>query len=226
MVTVPLIAGGLPVSAALMVLLAAYAHAGWNAIAHAFDDKLVALVLVTVGGVAVSVPLIVFAPAPDRSSLPWLGVSALLHVAYVLLLVLSYRLGEFGQMYPLARGSAPLLVTLIAAVLVREVPRPLELAGVVVVAVGLASLVGGVPHRREVPAVLAALATGATIAVYTVVDGTGVRLSGSPAGYTGCETSIVVGAIIGAAVFKEGIGVRRVVATLVVAAGVVLINLA
>ncbi len=225
MVNVPLIAGGLPVSAALMVLVAAFAHAGWNAIAHAFDDKLVALVLVTVGGVAVSVPLIVFAPAPDRSSLPWLGVSALLHVAYVLLLVLSYRLGEFGQMYPLARGSAPLLVTLIAAVLVREVPRPPELAGVVVV-VGLASLVGGVPHRREVPAVLAALATGATIAVYTVVDGTGVRLSGSPAGYTGCETSIVVGAIIGAAVFKEGIGVRRVVATLVVAAGVVLINLA
>jgi drug/metabolite transporter (DMT)-like permease len=286
--SVSLVVSGLPVSATLMVLVAAIAHAGWNAIAHTFDDKLAAIMLIALGGTAVAVPLIVLAPAPDRRSVPWLIASVLVHLAYQVLLVTSYRLGDFSQMYPLARGSAPLVVTLLAALFVHEVPRPLEVVGVVVVSLGLASLVGGVPHRRELPAVLAALGTGVTIAIYTVIDGTGVRLSGSTAGYTGWlvllqavvviafavarrrgallvqarrkvglgllggvlslaayglvlwaqtrgplapisalrETSIVVGAIIGAVVFKESFGVRRVAATLVVACGVILINLA
>ncbi|HYU86905.1 MAG TPA: EamA family transporter [Kribbellaceae bacterium] len=286
--SVPL-SSGLPASAVVMVLLAAVAHAGWNAIAHAVDDKLVAMTAFATGAAAVAVPLLAATSAPARASWPWLAASVAVHLAYQLLLVTSYKLGDFSQMYPLARGSAPLLVTVLAAVVVPEVPRPLELAGVVVVSVGLGSLVlaGGGTQRRRLPAVLAALATGCSIAVYTVIDGTGVRASGSPGGYTAWlmlldgipivffvlqrrglalfgqlrrhagvglvggslslaayglvlwaqtlgplapisalrETSIVVGAIIGAVVFKEGFGVRRLAATAVVATGVVLINL-
>jgi drug/metabolite transporter (DMT)-like permease len=281
---------GLPLSVTLMVLVAAVAHASWNAIAHGVDDKLAAMTLFSLGGGLFAVPLLIVTPAPDASSWPWLIASVIVHIAYNLLLMTAYRLGDFSQMYPLARGSAPLVVTLLAAVFVNEVPPPLELAGVVVVSIGLGSLVmvGGRPHRHELPALAAALATGLTIATYTVIDGTGVRRSGSPGGYVGWlmildgaaivayaasrrgrallgqlrtaalpgllggalsltayglvlwaqtrgalapisalrETSIVVGAIIGAWIFKEGFGPRRLAATAIVFAGVLLINLA
>jgi drug/metabolite transporter (DMT)-like permease len=281
---------GLPLSVTLMVLVAAVAHASWNAIAHGVDDKLAAMTLFSLGGGLFAVPLLIVTPAPDASSWPWLMASVIVHIAYNLLLMTAYRLGDFSQMYPLARGSAPLVVTLLAAVFVNEVPPPLELAGVVVVSIGLGSLVmvGGRPHRHELPALAAALATGLTIATYTVIDGTGVRRSGSPGGYVGWlmildgaaivayaasrrgpallgqlrtaalpgllggalsltayglvlwaqtrgalapisalrETSIVVGAIIGAWIFKEGFGPRRLAATAIVFAGVLLINLA
>ncbi len=282
---------GLPLSVTLLVLVAAVAHASWNAIVHVIEDKLVALILINGCGAALTLPVVLFAPLPDRSSWPWLIASVVVHLAYQLLLVTAYRLGDFSQTYPIARGSAPLIVTVLAAVFVGELPQPLELAGVVVISVGLASLVfaAGIPGRREVPAVLAALATGGTIATYTLLDGTGVRNSGSVAGYAAWlmllnsavtlsvvavrrrraglfvqlrryagvgllgaalslaayglvlwaqtkgalapisalrETSIIVGAIIGAVLFKEGFGPRRIAATAIVFAGVLLINFA
>ncbi|MQA06415.1 MAG: EamA family transporter, partial [Streptosporangiales bacterium] len=133
------------------------------------------------------VPLVVLAPVPPVASWPYLGTSVVLHVVYNLLLMKAYRLAEFGQVYPLARGTSPLLVTVLAAVFVGEVPPVAELVGVVVVSVGLGSLVflGGRPGRRELPAVLAAPATGLAIATYSTVDGIGVRTAGSALGYTG-----------------------------------------
>jgi drug/metabolite transporter (DMT)-like permease len=282
---------GLPLSATLLVIVAAVAHASWNAIVHVIEDKTVALILINGWSALLALPVVFLAPLPDRSSWPWLIGSVVVHLGYMLLLVTAYRLGDFSQTYPIARGSAPLIVTVLAAVFVGELPQPVELAGVVVVSVGLASLVfaAGIPGRREVPAVLAALATGGTIATYTVLDGTGVRSSGTVAGYIGWlmllsslttlgvvaarrrrtgrllqlrrhagvgligavlslaayglvlwaqtkgalapvsalrETSIVIGAIIGAVLFKEGFGPRRIIATAVVFAGVLLINLA
>jgi drug/metabolite transporter (DMT)-like permease len=280
---------GLPLSATLMVLFAAVAHATWNAIAHGVTDKLAAMTLLSVGAAVFAVPLLIVSPVPAAASWPYLIASVVVHIAYFLLLMTAYRLGDFSQMYPIARGSAPLIVTLLAAVFVHEVPPALELAGVVVISVGLGSLVlvGGRPHRREWPALAAALATGLTIAVYTVIDGSGVRRADSTGGYIAWlmvldgaailvyavtrrrgtalfgrmrdaavpgliggmlslaayglvlwaqtrgalapisalrETSIVVGAIIGAWIFKEGFGIPRLVATAIVFAGVLLIN--
>jgi drug/metabolite transporter (DMT)-like permease len=282
---------GLPLSATFLVLGAAVAHAAWNAIAHGIEDKLVALLQMSLGCSVVAVPLILASPFPRAESWPWLIASVIVHIAYQLLLMTSYRLGDFGQMYPIARGSSPLIVTGLAALFVHETPLPLELAGVVVISIGLASLVFATGARIRPgngKAIGAALATGLTIAVYTTIDGTGVRASGSAAGYTGWllllsmltmvgyalarrgpvlltqarrkpwlgllggvlsllayglvlwaqtigplaaisalrETSIIVGAIIAAIVFKEGFGPRRIAATLIVFAGIVLINVA
>ncbi len=88
----------------------------------------------------------------------------------------SYRLGQFGQVYPLARGTSPLLVAITAAVLVGEPLPGVQLAGVLTVSAGLASLVlaGGLPSRTSLPAITAAVATGVMIATYTTVDGLGV----------------------------------------------------
>lgn len=180
-------ASALPLSATLMVLVAAVAHASWNAIAHGIDDKLVAFTLLGIGGGVCSIPLVIAAPVPDVAAWPFLAASVVVHVAYNLLLMKAYRLGDFGQVYPLARGTSPLVVTVLAAVFVGEIPPGFELAGVVVVSVGLGSLVflGGRPGRQDLPAVVAALFTGLAIATYSTLDGVGVRAAGSAVGYAG-----------------------------------------
>jgi drug/metabolite transporter (DMT)-like permease len=168
----------------LAVLAAAVTHAVWNAIAHGIKDQMLAFALIGVGGILAAIPLIIVAPLPRSASWPYLLGSVAIHVFYVLLLMQCYRLGEFSQVYPLARGVSPLVVTILAAVFVGEHLALPQIAGVLVVSAGLAFLIfgGQTPGRA---AFLAAVGTGLTIAAYTTVDGVGVRLSASPAGYIG-----------------------------------------
>ncbi|MFM9371674.1 EamA family transporter [Streptomyces sp. Da 82-17] len=175
----PLVAGA--------VVLAAVTHASWNAMAHRIKDQLVAFTLISGGGALIGAVLACFAPFPAAGAWPALLASALLHVAYQALLMRSFSLGDFGQMYPIARGTAPLVVTVAAAVLLGERLDGWQLAGVAVACAGLVGLalwgIRGSGRRPHWPALLAALATGLSIAAYTVVDGVGVRASGTPLGY-------------------------------------------
>lgn len=172
---------------AIAVLTAAFTHAGWNAIAHAIKDQLLSFTLISGGGLLIGAAAAGFAPFPAAEAWPYLFVSAALHVAYMLLLMRSFTLGDFGQMYPIARGTAPLVVTVLAAVFVGERPNGWATAGVAVASAGLVGLalwgIRGSGKRPHWPAILAALATGLAIAGYTTVDGVGVRASGSSIGY-------------------------------------------
>jgi drug/metabolite transporter (DMT)-like permease len=277
----------LSLSVTLAVLAAAVTHATWNAIAHGIRDQTLAFALIGVGGTVVSIPLIIIAAMPRSASWPYLLASVGIHVFYNLLLMQCYRLGEFSQVYPLARGVSPLVVTILAAVFVHEHLALLQIAGVAVVSAGLAFLVFG-GRRPGRGAFLAAVGTGLTIAAYTTVDGVGVRLSHSPVGYIGwlmvleslCvplfalvrrrevllkqpprillsglaagalsvlayglvlwaqtrgalapiaalrETSVIFGAIIGTVIFREPFGRNRIAATVLVVAGIVLLNVA
>ncbi|MFH8567300.1 EamA family transporter [Streptomyces sp. NPDC017993] len=178
------------------VLIAAVTHAGWNAIAHGIRDQLLAFTLVGGGGALCGAVLAAFTPLPAADAWPFLLGSAVLHVVYQALLMQSFRLGEFGQMYPIARGTAPLVVTVLAAVFVHEIPDTWALAGVVLASAGLVGVAlwgirGARPKGSEAtagssvhwPAITAALATGLAIAAYTTVDGLGVRASGTSLGY-------------------------------------------
>ncbi|MFI1101069.1 EamA family transporter [Streptomyces melanogenes] len=171
----------------LAVLLAAVTHASWNAMAHTIRDQLVAFTLIGGGGTVIGAVLAVFAPLPASGAWPYLVASALLHTAYQVLLMRSFSLGDFGQMYPIARGTAPLVVTVLAVLFVGESLNAWQAAGVAVASAGLVGVAlwgirgsGARPHR---PALVAAGATGLSIASYTVVDGVGVRASGTPLGY-------------------------------------------
>jgi len=124
----------------LAVLTAAVAHATWNAIAHSIRDKFLALALVGAGGALFAAPLTAFAPMPAVAAWPYLASSVAVHLAYNLGLMQSYRLGDFSQTYPLARGTAPLVVTVLAAVFVGEVPTPTQTFGVAMVFLALSSL--------------------------------------------------------------------------------------
>ena len=166
------------------VIAAAVTHAAWNAIAHGIKDQTLAFALIGVGGIAVGIPLVIVAAMPRGDCWPYLLGSVAIHVFYNLLLMQCYRLGEFSQVYPLARGTSPLVVTILAAIFIHEHLTLPQVAGVLVVSAGLATLVlaGRRPGRA---AFAAAVGTGLTIAAYTTVDGVGVRLSGSPVGYIG-----------------------------------------
>ncbi|MEU7029733.1 DMT family transporter [Streptomyces sp. NPDC046275] len=169
------------------VLLAAVTHASWNAIAARIHDQLLSFTLISGGGALIGLVGVCFAPVPAAGAWPYLIASAVLHVAYYALLMKSFALGDFGQMYPIARGTAPLVVTLLAALFVGEIPDAGQLAGVAVASAGLTGLalwgIRGKGARPHWPALLAAGATGLSIAAYTVVDGVGVRASGTPLGY-------------------------------------------
>lgn len=177
----------LTVPVLLVVLGAGVVHASWNAITKSVDERVALLgwlggVWALCGGLALTV-----VGLPPRVVLPYAAVSTLLHVGYDFALVNAYRLGSFNQMYPVARGVAPLMVLAGATVLAGERSSPAGLAGVVVLSVGLMSLAlsGGRQVRADLPALGAALLTGLAIASYSLVDGLGVRHATDALAYVG-----------------------------------------
>ncbi|WP_419813953.1 EamA family transporter [Glacieibacterium sp.] len=166
-----------------VVLLAAFLHASWNALLRAGTDRLWSITVMCIAIAAVCAALVPFVPMPAQASWGYAAASALLHVGYNLFLVRTYRSGDLGQTYPISRGSSPLLVCLGAAVFAGELPDALSLVGVALVSAGIISLAFQ-GRNRGFGGLWYALGTGCFIGAYSVVDGIGVRLSGTPAGYT------------------------------------------
>jgi drug/metabolite transporter (DMT)-like permease len=168
-----------------LVLFAGVLHAAWNAIASAISDKTVAFGLIGAAQGTLAVIALPVVGLPRSSALAFAAGSAVIHIAYTAALLQSYRLGDFGRAYPLARGTAPVLVGLGAWFIVGEHLTTLQIAGTCTIAAALTGIVfaGGRLTRADLPATSAALLTGVTIASYTVVDGLGVRHAHNPAGY-------------------------------------------
>lgn len=166
-----------------VVLAAAVLHAGWNAMAKAVPDRRVAAGLLGVAGLVPSAIGVAVLPVPSPGSWPFIAASSVVSVGYLLLLTHAYHYGEFSQIYPLARGLPPLLVTVFAMVVLGERLGAAQLAGVGIVSVALTALIftGGRP--RPGTGLGLATATGVMIALYTVIDGVGVRQSGNALSY-------------------------------------------
>lgn len=169
-----------------LVLLAAICHAGWNAIVKINADRLIAMTLVATGSGLFALAALPFVPRPAPAAWPYLAVSIGLHTGYMLFLLRAYAHGDLGHVYPLARGTAPLIVTLVSVLVVGEHLAPASLAAVLLLTLGVCSLAvqgGRLPFRSDPRPVLYALGTSAFIAAYTVTDGLGARLSGSAHSY-------------------------------------------
>ncbi|HEY0577179.1 MAG TPA: DMT family transporter [Pseudonocardia sp.] len=165
------------------VLGAAVLHAVWNSLAHGVSDRVIGFALIGTVDVVAGAVLVPIGGALPAPAWPYVVASAVLHVLYNLLLLASYQLGEFSQMYPLIRGTAPWVVALVSVLLLGRSLPITELLGVLAVSAGLLGLVlvGGWPGRAQLPALGAAILCGLTIAGYTVVDGIGVGLAPLPA---------------------------------------------
>ncbi len=169
------------------VLFAAACHAGWNAAIKTGLDPLSSTVLITTGAGLVALVLMPFAGLPPAAAWPWVIASVVIHLFYFIGLSEAYRTGDLGQVYPLARGSAPLMTASVTALLIGERLGFAGWSGIAILAAGvlLLSLRGGrllePPDRR---AVFFALFTAFTICLYSVVDGIGARTAGNPHPYT------------------------------------------
>ncbi len=174
-------------SVLMAVLGAALLHAGWNAMAkgRGGSDPLVGALVVGIGCGVVAVPGLLLAGLPDPASHGYVLASGIVHVAYFLLVGLSYRYADYSAVYPLMRGSAPLLTTLAAAALLAEPLTAALLTGVALLSAGVLGLGahalsrGGLDRRG----LAVAMVNIGVIVAYTLIDGLGARLSGNPAGY-------------------------------------------
>jgi drug/metabolite transporter (DMT)-like permease len=170
----------------LAVLLAAALHAGWNAILKIDLDGFLSICLISLAAGAIALALVPFVAVPNAHALVFMAFSVVLHVGYNLFLVQAYRLGDLGQVYAIARGTAPMLVTLVMVGALGERLDPAALAGIALLTSGifLMSLRGGRDLARlEGTAVVFALVTALFIAGYTVTDGLGARANGDAHGY-------------------------------------------
>ena len=168
----------------LMVLGAALLHAVWNAIVKIQGDRLVIMAIISGSGGLLSLFALPFVAFPTIESWPYIGVSIVLHNAYYLALIVSYRFGDLSLVYPIARGISPLVVTLIAVLLLGEQITSGGLFAVALISIGLIALVDARAQSFDWRAVVAAVATGILIAFYTVTDALGVRVAADPNSYT------------------------------------------
>ena len=167
----------------VLVLCSALMHAGWNAIIKSSREVMLDTALVTAAAALFALPLVLYLPLPARASWPYLGASALIHIAYFWTLASAYRLGDLGHAYPLMRGTAPLLVALFGVLLLGERPSAATWTGIALISAGILSLGWARRTQAHVATTLWALANAAIIATYTLVDGSGARLAGVSASY-------------------------------------------
>ncbi|MBL8644902.1 MAG: EamA family transporter [Rhodospirillaceae bacterium] len=170
-------------SVIFLVLLAAVMHASWNTMVKVQVDRFTMLAVLALACGVLSLLALPFVDAPAPASWPIIGLSVVLHVGYNLFLVEAYRHGDLSQAYPIARGTTPILVLLLAAVFASEAITPMSALGVAVVSIGIISLSFSRRSAANTTSVLWALGTSVWIAGYSVADGIGARLAGTPHGF-------------------------------------------
>ena len=171
------------------VLFAAACHAGWNAAIKSGSDTLSTTALIAIGAGIVGVALLPFVGVPLAAAWSWVAASIIIHLFYFIGLSEGYRVGDLGQVYPLARGTAPLMTATLSVPLVGEALGPLGWGGIFALASGVLLLSARGGHalaRFDARVTGFALFTAITICAYSFVDGIGARLAGSAGAYTAC----------------------------------------
>jgi len=176
----------MPLNIFLAVILAAFLHAVWNAMVKNEDNKYLAVTAIVLGHVPASIFIILLTPAPSVESIPFIILSALLHIGYEWYLLSAYRFGDLIKVYPIARGTAPILVAIVSLIFLGVVLSNFEILSIFIISLGILSLsfqeAKGLKNRS---AVIYALVTGFFIMGYSITDGYGARVSNSFLSYMG-----------------------------------------
>jgi drug/metabolite transporter (DMT)-like permease len=167
-----------------IVLFAAALHAGWNAIVKSAGDPLLSTRLIAASGSLIAICILPFLHPPARESWPFIAASTVFQVGYFVLLARSYRLLDMSLAYPLMRGPAPVLVALAGVFLMAQPLSIYAWCGIIAICVGTLSMVADARGRITKSRLGLALMNAFVIAAYTLIDGLGVRRSGSPVAYT------------------------------------------
>ncbi len=197
----------------LAVLVAAFLHASWNVLVKLNIDRFLAMFLLqTLMGVMGIAMLLVFT-APSAASLPFALSSGVLHTGYNLFLARSYRTGDLSVVYPVARGTAPLITLGASYIFGHDSISLFAVLGILTLIAGIWMIALGPSKavRVDRTTLLFALGTSVFIGCYTVVDGLGGRASGSASGYTGLVFVFDAIGMLVAGIFLRGPGIFKAV---------------
>lgn len=172
----------MPVEAIALVLFAAFIHAVWNLTLHETTDRVAAMAVAGFVSGGILIPTIFI--WPPWQAWPFILLSAVAQAGYSLALSAAYRNGSLAIAYPIARGTAPLLVTLGGWFVLSEDPTLPVVVGAVCLGVGLVLAANPRQRSGNGRAVGFALLTGVAIATYSLIDARAVR-DVAPAGYLG-----------------------------------------
>ena len=177
----------LSLAVTLAVLGAGILHAGWNALLKSAPggDPLLDTAAVVAGSSLWGLAMVPFVPLPEPVAWTFMALSSTIHFAYYFTLAQAYRTGDLSFAYPLMRGTAPLLVTVLGVLFLKEFPTPHTALGIALICAGIMSIAFVQRHRHSAAAAGWAFANAAIIAAYTLVDGAGARASGNVGSYVG-----------------------------------------
>jgi drug/metabolite transporter (DMT)-like permease len=170
----------------LAVLCAALLHAAWNAIVKFGANKLQGMVLLSIAHALIGLAMVIVFPLPDRAAFIWLAISVVLHLIYKTFLTLAYQKGDLSRVYPISRGTAPVLVLTVSLLFLNDEFNIWQIIGVVLVGAGILLMARGIfahGERRDLLPYAFAAAIGT--AGYTLADGIGARLSMQPSAFIG-----------------------------------------
>ncbi|QIC14765.1 EamA family transporter [Providencia vermicola] len=171
----------------LAVLFAAFCHACWNALVKFGNDRFFGLVMIAFFSGVLTLPALFLLGLPPVNALPWLTLSVIFHIGYTYFLSQAYTHGDLGQIYPISRGSAPLITALLSLIIFNEMLSLsgflgilLIISGVVIIAFAGKKFTFNIKRK----ALFYALCTAFFTACYTLSDGQGSRASEDPIIYT------------------------------------------
>ncbi|WP_323037833.1 DMT family transporter [Pararhodobacter sp.] len=168
----------------LAVMLAALLHASWNAIVKTGLSKQTSMFLLSFGHALLGICVALFYPLPVPEAWPWLLASGLIHMAYQMFLAYAYEQGDLSRVYPIARGTAPMIVLIVSLLFLSDTLDGHEVWGILVLGAGIAVMARGVLTNGESRRLLPfALGSAVATAGYTLTDGLGARVSGEPIAY-------------------------------------------
>jgi len=177
------------------VILAAFLHAVWNAMVKKMKDKYIGMSGIVFGHLPASIVIIFLTPIPAPESIPFIILSAIIHNGYQWFLLNSYKFGDYTKVYPVARGAAPILVTIISLFFLGTVLSNFEIIGIFTISAGILSLsyFDKKPFKDQ-KEIIYALTTATFIMGYSITDGIGAKISNSFLSYMGW--SFILNAII------------------------------
>ena len=167
-------------TASLLMLASGAAHAVVNAIVKSGGDKMSSRALVDGSSALLVLPLAFVVPFPT-AALPFLLASFAVHTVYLVCLIKAFEGADMSAVYPVMRGSAPVIAAVAAVLWLRDPVTWPVVAGLLLVSLGTLAVAWWNPPSRR--ALAWALATGASIAAYTVIDAKGVRAAPSALSY-------------------------------------------
>ena len=117
----------------LLVIFAAILHAIWNGMVKSFDDKVVSVSAIVFGHVPMAIAVMLFLPLPALESVPYIILSAIIHQGYQYNLISAYKIGDLTKVYPIARGTGPIVATLISIIFLGLLITKFQVLSIVII---------------------------------------------------------------------------------------------